>query len=274
MKQISSLVRSDSMFIACGKAAADDLLTPMLQALTQYYWGNSAPSCSPSTERMDWTKRLAGTDHCCVVHNHSHCWGKKCEKPFSRWQPYWEQFKSVHSQLLSWSISQKNQAFTKSMPSQKCNLSFHRISINYPRKHSTESILRNANLEATETHIQRWKLSAQWFPINTFRPGAQMFSAGGDTIVVVVGPWESYNSGSPVLCANCIEEPKASARGIILITSVVFGVLFQDVWIYQGELSQVSLWPSHLLQSHSRKSNVLRECCKHPSQRKTQVLFS
>lgn len=68
-----------------------------------------------------------------------------------------------------------------------------------------------------------------------------LFSSGGDTIVIVVGPRESYNSGSPVLCANCIEEPKASARGIFLITSVVFGVLFQDVWIYQGELSQVSL---------------------------------
>lgn len=97
-----------------------------------------------------------------------------------------------------------------------------------------------------------------------------LFSSGGDTIVTVVGPWESCNSGSPVLCVDCIEEPKASPHGIILITSVVFGVLFQDVWIYQGELSQVSLWPSHLLRSHSRKSNVLRECCKHSPQRKTR----
>ena len=48
----------------------------------------------------------------------------------------------------------KKTGITKSMPSQKCNLSFHRISINYPRKHSTESILRNANLEVTEMHIQ------------------------------------------------------------------------------------------------------------------------
>lgn len=45
--------------------------------LTQYYWGNSVPRCSPLTERMDWTKKLAGTAHCCVAHSHSHCWGKR-----------------------------------------------------------------------------------------------------------------------------------------------------------------------------------------------------
>lgn len=76
----------------CSKAAEVDLLRPLLQTLTQCYWGNSVPSCSPSTEKTDWTKMLAGTGHCCVAHNRSHCWAESQEKPFSRWQRYWGQF--------------------------------------------------------------------------------------------------------------------------------------------------------------------------------------
>lgn len=53
-----------------------------------------------------------------------------------------------------------------------------------------------------------------------------LFSSRGDTIVIVVGPQESYDGGSPVLRDNCIGKHKASTSGIILITSTVFVVLF------------------------------------------------
>lgn len=99
-----------------------------------------------------------------------------------------------------------------------------------------------------------------------------MFSWGEHIILMVVGPQESCsqktgNGGSSSLGVH-ITEANPATCGTILITADVFGVLFQDIWIYQAELSQVSLCTLHMLQSHSRKGNVLQGCHKHSPKEK------
>lgn len=87
---------------------------------------------------------------------------------------------------------------------------------------------------------------------------------------MVAGPQDSYkekthSGGSSTLSVN-ITDTNTATCGTILITGDVFGVLFQDIWIYQVELGQVSLCTSHMLLSHSRKGNVLQECHEHFSE--------
>lgn len=45
--------------------------------LTQCCWDNSVQHCSLLTKKMDYTKTLVNTAHCCDVHIHNHCFNIK-----------------------------------------------------------------------------------------------------------------------------------------------------------------------------------------------------